>query len=56
MSCDRKNVTNVENRFVTKKTGTYLIWYDPVFGRQRRVNLSKMNNTQYFQSIFGLQR
>ena len=52
MSTDKKGLTNVTTRFVTTKKGTYLIWYDATFGRQRRVNLSKMGMNQYFGTSY----
>ena len=52
MSTDKKGLTNVTTRFVTTKKGTYLIWYDATFGRQRRVNLSKMDTRQYFGTSY----
>lgn len=52
MSTDKKGLTNVTTRFVTTKKGTYLIWYDVTFGRQRRVNLSKMDPKQYFGTSY----
>lgn len=35
-------------RFITTKTGTHIIWYDAVSGKQRRVNLSKAFCMQYY--------
>ena len=52
MSNNKTNMTNFTTRFVTKKTGTYLIWYDATFGRQRRVNLSKLDTRQYFGTSY----
>ncbi len=52
MSTDKKGLTNVATRFVTTKKGTYLIWYDATFGRQRRVNLSKIGTKQYFGTSY----
>ena len=56
MSNGKKVLKTGESRVITTKKGTYLLWNDSVFGGQRRVNLSKLNNAQYFQSAFGLQR
>ena len=52
MSTDKKGLTNVTTRFVTTKKGTYLIWYDVTFGRQRRVNLSKTDPRKYFGTSY----
>lgn len=54
MKNDKKNVTNFVRRVVTKKTGTYLIWYDAAFGIQRHINLSKAGGRKYFGT--GYQR
>ena len=48
MSNDAQTSRKDGTRFITKKTGTYLIWYDAVAGRQRRVNLTKLGTRQYF--------
>ena len=56
MSTDKKGLTNVATRFVTTKKGTYLIWYDVTFGRQRRVNLSKTTPNRYFGTGCGRTR
>ncbi len=55
MSTDKKGLTNVATRFVTTKKGTYLIWYDATFGRQRRVNLSRLHKTGRYLGV-GRQR
>ena len=52
MSTNKKGLTNFTTRFVTTKKGTYLIWHDAIFGRQRHVNLSKMSIKQYFGSSY----
>lgn len=33
---------NILSRFITTKTGTYVLWYDPVARKHRRFNLSKL--------------
>ena len=52
MSKNKTNMTDFNTRFVTTKKGTYLIWYDVTFGRQRRVNLSKIGTKQYFGTSY----
>lgn len=55
-------ITNEENaalRFITTKTGTHVMWYDPVARKRRRINLSKINRPQYcygMNYVAGLQR
>lgn len=50
---------NILSRFITTKTGTHVLWYDPVARKRRRINLSKINRPQYcygMNYVAGLQR
>ena len=56
MSTNKKGLTNFTTRFVTTKKGTYLIWYDATFGRQRHVNLSRAHGNGRYLGTGGHQR
>ena len=48
MAKDKKMIISCSDaRFITTKTGTHVVYYDVVSGRQRRINL-----TNY--SVYGI--